>query len=51
MDTPGVEGGSNVDMCLQQYLNKAFGFIYVINTNAAGGVQHSRVRTGFTLSN
>lgn len=43
VDTPGVEGGSNVDMCLQQYLTKAFGFIYVINTNAAGGVQHSRL--------
>lgn len=43
IDTPGVEGGSNVDQRLQKYLCKAFGFIYVINTNTAGGVQHGRL--------
>ena len=39
VDTPGIEGGNNVDHRLGKYLTKAFGFIYVINTNAAGGVQ------------
>ncbi|XP_053403458.1 uncharacterized protein LOC123556064 [Mercenaria mercenaria] len=43
VDTPGIEGGSNVDKRLQTYLSRAFGFIYVINTNTAGGVQHSRL--------
>ncbi|XP_060573771.1 uncharacterized protein LOC132731583 isoform X3 [Ruditapes philippinarum] len=43
VDTPGVEGGGNVDQRLQTYLSRAFGFIYVINTNAAGGVQQSRL--------
>lgn len=43
VDTPGIEGGANVDERLKRYLNKAFGFIYVINTNTAGGVQQSRV--------
>ena len=44
VDTPGIEGGNNVDQSLEPYLKNAFGFIYVINTNAAGGVQQSRVR-------
>ncbi|KAL4220339.1 hypothetical protein ACF0H5_020746 [Mactra antiquata] len=43
VDTPGIEGGMNVDQRLQRYLNTAFGFIYVINTNAAGGVQKGRL--------
>lgn len=43
VDTPGIEGGGNVDQGLEKYLNKAFGFIYVINTNTAGGVQQSRL--------
>mgnify|MGYP000311331847 FL=1 len=43
VDTPGIEGGNNVDQRLQKYLTRAFGFIYVINTNTAGGVQQSRV--------
>ena len=50
VDTPGVQGGNSVDMILQQYLSKAFGFIYVINTNIAGGVQHNRVRTTLSVS-
>ena len=50
VDTPGVQGGNSVDMILQQYLSKAFGFIYVINTNIAGGVQHSRVRKTLSVS-
>lgn len=49
VDTPGIEGGSNVDEHLQRYLTKAFGFIYVINTNTAGGVQQNRVRVTVTI--
>ncbi|KAH3807984.1 hypothetical protein DPMN_136332 [Dreissena polymorpha] len=43
VDTPGIEGGSNVDHRLQKYLKSAFGFLYVINTNTAGGVSQSRL--------
>lgn len=43
VDTPGIGGGNNVDQRLGQYLHAAFGFLYVINTNTAGGVQSSRV--------
>ncbi|WAR31630.1 STY13-like protein [Mya arenaria] len=42
VDMPGIEGGSNVDQRLDKYLHSAFGFLYVINTNTAGGVQQSR---------
>ncbi|KAH3845678.1 hypothetical protein DPMN_087959, partial [Dreissena polymorpha] len=41
-DTPGIEGGQNVDQSLTRYLSKAFGFIFIINTTTAGGVQPSR---------
>ncbi|WAR28800.1 DUSTY-like protein [Mya arenaria] len=43
VDTPGIEGGNNVDQSLEVYLKKSFGFLYVINTNAAGGVQQGRL--------
>ncbi|XP_052785199.1 uncharacterized protein LOC128220735 [Mya arenaria] len=43
VDMPGIEGGSNVDQRLDKYLHSAFGFLYVINTNTAGGVQQSRL--------
>ncbi|WAR28796.1 YOR6-like protein, partial [Mya arenaria] len=44
VDTPGIDGGNNVGRRLELYLNKSFGFLYVISTNAAGGLQQGRAR-------
>ncbi|XP_052782683.1 uncharacterized protein LOC128218949 [Mya arenaria] len=43
VDTPGIDGGNNVGRRLELYLNKSFGFLYVISTNAAGGLQQGRL--------
>ncbi|XP_060573766.1 uncharacterized protein LOC132731582 isoform X2 [Ruditapes philippinarum] len=43
VDTPCIEGGGNIDQQLQTYFSRAFGLIYVINTNAAYGFQQSRL--------
>ncbi|KAK7481813.1 hypothetical protein BaRGS_00026960, partial [Batillaria attramentaria] len=42
VDSPGV-GESKVSRQLQSYMNRAFGFIYVINVSNAGGIHRNRL--------
>ncbi|XP_046544486.1 dual serine/threonine and tyrosine protein kinase-like [Haliotis rubra] len=41
VDTPGIGGSHSLDM--GQYMDKALGFIYVINTGDAGGIHRDRL--------
>ncbi|XP_071083351.1 uncharacterized protein [Haliotis cracherodii] len=41
VDTPGIGGSHSLDM--GQYMDKAFGFLYVINTGDAGGIHRDRL--------
>lgn len=43
IDTPGF-GDNQMHKSLKKYLTKSCGFIYVVNTANAGGVQRGRVR-------
>lgn len=43
IDTPGF-GDNHMHKSLNKYLTKSCGFIYVVNTANAGGVQRGRVR-------
>ncbi|KAH3815199.1 uncharacterized protein LOC127834477 [Dreissena polymorpha] len=43
VDIPGIGGGNNLDHRLEKYIKSAFGFVYVMNTNTAGGLSHSRL--------
>ena len=43
MDTPGIGGGGKMSKYAERYLAKSYGFIYVINSANAGGVQKGRV--------
>ncbi len=43
VDTPGIGGSYSLDM--EKYMDKALGFIYVINTDDAGGIHRDRVCT------
>ena len=44
VDTPGIGGGGKMSKYAERYLSKSYGFIYVINSANAGGVQKGRVR-------
>ena len=43
VDSPGVGESPELTEMVKQYLPKAFGFIYVINTPNAGGIDPDRV--------
>ena len=43
IDSPGVGESEVMDEVVTEYLPQAFGFIYVINSANAGGVQKDRV--------
>ncbi|XP_050411837.1 uncharacterized protein LOC126826797 isoform X2 [Patella vulgata] len=43
VDTPGIGDNLNLSKSLQTYMGKTFGFIYVINSAAAGGVHRDRL--------
>ncbi|KAH3892636.1 uncharacterized protein LOC127858136 [Dreissena polymorpha] len=45
VDTPGIGGGSKVGKHVERYLSKSYGFIYVVNSANAGGVQKGRLQT------
>ncbi|KAL3851674.1 hypothetical protein ACJMK2_015401 [Sinanodonta woodiana] len=45
VDTPGIGRGNLTAHYLQRYLKNSFGFIYVINSTNAGGVQKGRLQT------
>ena len=44
VDTPGIGGGGKMSKYAERYLAKSYGFIYVVNSANAGGVQKGRVR-------
>ena len=46
VDTPGF-GDNQMHKSLKKYLTKSCGFIYVVNTANAGGVQRGRVGVVF----
>jgi hypothetical protein len=46
VDTPGF-GDNQMHKSLKKYLTKSCGFIYVVNTANAGGVQRGRVSVDF----
>jgi hypothetical protein len=46
VDTPGF-GDNRMHKSLEKYLTKSCGFIYVVNTANAGGVQRGRVSVVF----
>ncbi|XP_076095925.1 uncharacterized protein LOC143066936 isoform X1 [Mytilus galloprovincialis] len=54
IDTPGIGTSKDMTEKIQQYLENAFGCIYVINSASAGGVQKGRImdflRTVMNLS-
>ncbi|ESO95801.1 hypothetical protein LOTGIDRAFT_160348 [Lottia gigantea] len=43
VDTPGVSDDLSLSASLQKYMNKSFGFIYVLNSAAAGGIHKDRL--------
>ena len=43
VDSPGIGESDIMDSQVMQYLPEAIAFIYVINSNNAGGVQKDRV--------
>ena len=43
VDTPGIGSGGKMVKYTEHYLSKSYGFIYVINSANAGGVQKGRV--------
>ncbi|KAK3592500.1 hypothetical protein CHS0354_026621 [Potamilus streckersoni] len=45
VDTPGIGRGNLTTQYLQRYLKNSFGFIYIINSTNAGGVQKGRLQT------
>ena len=44
VDTPGIGGSAKMSKYAERYLSKSYGFIYVVNSANAGGVQKGRVR-------
>ena len=50
VDTPGIGGDGHMCRYAEQYLTKSYGFIYVVNSANAGGVQKGRVSTRLTNS-
>ncbi|XP_045166452.2 uncharacterized protein LOC123529922 [Mercenaria mercenaria] len=49
VDTPGIGGGGNMAKYAEKYLSKSYGFIYVINSANAGGVQKGRLQNFMRL--
>lgn len=45
VDSPGIGESEELKEMLVDYMHKSFGFIYVINSTNAGGVQADRVCT------
>lgn len=43
VDTPGVGENRQMTKLIEKYLSKSFGFIYIVNSSNAGGVQGGRV--------
>ena len=43
VDSPGIGESEQMTRLVTEYMPKAFGFIYVINSSNAGGVQPGRV--------
>ena len=44
VDSPGIGESTIMDDIVNKYLPEAFAFIYVINSEHAGGIQPDRVR-------
>ncbi|XP_060075713.1 uncharacterized protein LOC132555383 [Ylistrum balloti] len=44
VDTPGIGERRQMTKLVEKYLTKSFGFIYILNTANAGGVQKGRLR-------
>ena len=44
VDSPGIGESTIMDDIVMEYLPEAFAFIYVINSENAGGIQPDRVR-------
>ncbi|OWF42780.1 tyrosine-protein kinase Fer-like [Mizuhopecten yessoensis] len=44
VDTPGIGEKRQMTKLVERYLTKSFGFIYILNTANAGGVQKGRLR-------
>lgn len=49
VDTPGIGGGAKMSKYAEKYLAKSYGFIYVINSANAGGVQKGRLQNFLRL--
>lgn len=43
VDTPGIGESKTLVKHVSRYLEKSFGFIYVVNSSNAGGVHEGRV--------
>lgn len=43
IDTPGIGENKEITQMVTEYVQKAFAFIYVVNSSNADGVQHDRV--------
>ena len=44
VDSPGIGESTIMDDIVKEYFPEAFAFIYVINSDNAGGIQPDRVR-------
>ena len=54
VDSPGIDESTIMDDIVNKYLPEAFAFIYVINSENAGGiwpdrVRHFKARNAFSL--
>ena len=54
VDSPGIGESTIMDDIVKEYLPEAFAFIYVINSQNAGGIQpdrvtHFKTRNAFSL--
>lgn len=49
VDTPGIGGGAKMSKYAERYLSKSYGFIYVVNSANAGGVQKGRLQNFLRL--
>ena len=54
VDGPGIGESTIMDDIVKEYLPEAFAFIYVINSDNAGGIQpdrvtHFKARNAFSL--
>lgn len=49
VDTPGIGGSGNMAKLAEKYLSKSYGFIYVVNSANAGGVQKDRLQNFMRL--